>query len=137
MHKKTTAWKNSIRGAVVQQNKAWKAINSTIPQTTKYPLSAMTLKKKECTHVMQPIVKFGLTKSGISSTLHTAVKYGTRSLRVIGLFDPFVIQRSGQIAFLVEHYWKSTPYIPLLRAKLSTLQLKAGIGGHILEKDYT
>ena len=42
----------------------------------KYPIPAMTLNEKECKHIMQPIVKFGLAKAGIRSTLHTAVIYG-------------------------------------------------------------
>ena len=83
---------------------------------------------------MKPIVKFGLTKSGISSTLHTSVRYGPLLLRGIRLFDPFLIQVTCIIAFLVEHYWNSTPFSPLLRANLATLKLEAGIGGHILEK---
>ena len=96
----------------------------------------MTLNEKEYKHIMKPIVKFGLTKAVISSTLHKAVRYGTRSLGGIGLFDPFFIQGAGQIYFLMEHYCKSTLYIPLLQANLSTLQLEAGRGGGILENDY-
>ena len=53
---------------------------------------------------MQPIVKFGLTNAGISSTLHIAVRYGPRCLGDIGIFDPFVIQGTDQIAFIIEHY---------------------------------
>ena len=101
MHKRATTWATSIRVGCVQQNEAWKSFNSTIPQRMKYPLSAMTLKKKECTHVMQPFVKFGFNKAGVSSTLHTAVKYGPRSLGGIGIFDPFLIQGTGRIAFLI------------------------------------
>ena len=37
MHKKATAWETSISADVVKQNKAWKALNSTIPQTMKHP----------------------------------------------------------------------------------------------------
>ena len=40
----------------------------------KYTLSAMTLNEKECKNIMQPIVKFGLTKEGISINLHTEVR---------------------------------------------------------------
>ena len=83
---------------------------------------------------MQPIVKFGLTKSGMSSTLHKVARYGPRSLGGIGLFDPFVTQGAGQIAFLVEHYWKLTPSRPLLWANLSRIKIEAGRGGSILLK---
>ena len=81
MHTKSTAQKTSIRVEGVQQNEAWKSLNSTIPKTMKYPLSDIKLNGKECKHIMKPIVKFGLTKSGISSTLHTAVRYGPGLLK--------------------------------------------------------
>ena len=75
---------------------------------------------------MQLIVNCGITKARISSTLHTAVRYRLLSLVGIGLFDPILIQSAGQIDFLIEHFWKPTPYSPLIRANLSTLQLEAG-----------
>ena len=80
MHKNPTSWAISIIVGGVQQNKSWKALKSATLQTMKYPLSDMTLNKKECKHIIQPIVNFGLTKAGISSTLHTVVRYGPRSL---------------------------------------------------------
>ena len=46
MHKKATTWATSIIVGGVQQNESWKSLNSTIPQTMKYPLSAMTINKK-------------------------------------------------------------------------------------------
>ena len=76
--------------------------------------------------------KFGPTKAGISSTLHTAVRYRPRSLGGIRLFDPFVIQVSGRISFLIEYYWKSDPSSPLLWDDLSTLHLEAGVVERIL-----
>ena len=39
MHKKETSWATFIKVGCVQQNESWKALNSTIPQTMKYPLS--------------------------------------------------------------------------------------------------
>ena len=74
---------------------------------------------------MQPIVQFGLTKAIIISTLHEAVRYFLQSLGGIIIFDPILIQGAGQIAFLIKHFWKQTPSIPLLCAKLFTLQLEA------------
>ena len=46
MHKKATTWETSIISGGVQQNEAWKGLNSEIPQTMKYPLPAMTLNKE-------------------------------------------------------------------------------------------
>ena len=72
---------------------------------------------------MQPIVTFEITKADINITLHTAVRYGPHSLGGIGIFDPFLIQITSRISFLIKHYWKSTPSIPLLWDNMSTLQL--------------
>ena len=46
MQKKAILWATSIRVRGVQQNDLWKALNSTITQTMKYPLSDMALKEK-------------------------------------------------------------------------------------------
>ena len=54
----------------------------------------MTLNEAECKHILQLIVKFGLTKAGIISNLHTVVRYGPRYLGGIRIFDPSVIQGS-------------------------------------------
>ena len=85
---------------------------------------------------MQPIEKFGLTKVVICMTLHTAFRYGPRSLGCIGIFDPFAIQGTNRIAFFIEQYWKSTPSRPLIWANLSTIQLEVGRGEIISEKNY-
>ena len=85
---------------------------------------------------MQPIVKIGLTKGGISCILHTELRYGPRSLGCIGLSDPFMIQGTGRIVFLIKQYWNSTTSRPLLWSNLSTIQLEAGRGGTILENNY-
>ena len=54
----------------------------------KYSLYAITLNENECKNIMQPILKFGLTKAAISSTFHTVVRYGPWSLEGVGTFDP-------------------------------------------------
>ena len=124
MHKKAIPWETSVRLGGIQQNKAWKALNSTILHTMKYSLSAITLNEKECKHIMQHIINFWLTKDGISSSLHTVFRYGPRSLEGIVLFDPFVIQVTGWVALLIKNYWKSTPSSPFFWYNLSTLQLE-------------
>ena len=53
--------------------------------------------------------KFGLTKAGISITLHTAIRYGPLYIGGIGFFDTFLIQGIAIIAVLIKHYWKSNP----------------------------
>ena len=82
----------------------------------------MKLDKEEFKHIMQPIVKFGLTKAGIISTLHIAVRYGPQYLGSIGIFYLFLIQGAGQISFLFDHYWQLTTYNPLFWTNLSNIQ---------------
>ena len=102
----------------------------------KYDLPHMTLNEKYYKHIMRPIVNFGLAMVSISSTFHTAVGYGPRSIGSIGLSVPILIQGAGQIAFLVKHHCKPTTYIPLLHANLSIIQHESVWGGRILEVNY-
>ena len=97
----------------------------------------MTINKEECKHIIPPIVKFGITKDGISSNLHTSVRYFPRYLWCIKFFDPLMIQGAEQIAFLIEQYLKFNPSRLLVWANLSTLKLESGRGGILLENDYT
>ena len=48
----------------------------------------MTLNDKEFKHIMQPIVKFGLAKAGISSTLHTEADMGLVLLEALEFLTP-------------------------------------------------
>ena len=84
---------------------------------------------------MQPTVKFGLTKAGIVSTIHTVVRYGPCSLGGIGIFDPIRIQGASQIDFLIEHCHKFNPSILLLRANVSNLHLEMVQVGSILNNE--
>ena len=83
---------------------------------------------------MLTIVKLGLTKAVISSTFQTNVRYGLLYLDNIGLFLYILIQVTGRIAFLIEHFWKLTLSCPILRANLYIIQLELGRRGRILEE---
>ena len=61
MHKKETTWSTSIRAGSVQQNKARKSLKYTMNETMKYFWPPMELNGKECKHIMQPIIKLGLS----------------------------------------------------------------------------
>ena len=65
-----------------------------------------------------------------------AVRYGPRYPCGIGIFDLVVIQGSVRTDFLIKCCWEPTPYSPFLHAKLFTIQLEAGWGGHIWEDKY-
>ena len=99
MHKKSTAWATSIQAGGVQQNESWKSLNSTIPQTIKYPLPSITLNDKYFKHIMQPIVKFGITKAGISSTFHIAVRYGPNILEALVYLTPLLFKEQDEYPF--------------------------------------
>ena len=71
------------------------------------PLISYDIKRENIKKIMQSIVKFGITKAGISSTLYTEVRYGNHSLGGIRIFDPFVIQGTYRIDFLIKHNLKS------------------------------
>ena len=46
MHKNATTWATSIKSGSVRHNKAWKALNFTVPQVMKYYLPSMIINEK-------------------------------------------------------------------------------------------
>ena len=97
----------------------------------------MKLNEKKCKHIMQHIVKFGLTKASISSNLYTAVKYGIRSLVGIGPFDLFVIQGTFRIYFLIKKILKVNSIYPTtLGQPIHSLNGSGDRRAHIRKKLY-
>ena len=73
---KSLTWATSIWAGGIQNYEALHSLEYTIPQTLKYNLIETTLLRKECQETTAIIVEYSLPQDGLSSTIHTAVRYG-------------------------------------------------------------
>lgn len=96
-----------------------------------YPLPALTLTEKECTHIMAPAIHTTLTKACISSCISSIVRHApTQSL---GLEVPnlYMAMGTARTSLLVEHCWQKTPTGQLLQIAIKNLVLDIGLFGYI------
>ena len=73
---KALTWATYILAGEIQKYEEWHSLKLNIPQTLKYNLTETTVLHKECQDITATIVKYSLPRSGLSSTIHTAVRYG-------------------------------------------------------------
>ena len=95
MRTKSLTWETSIRSGGIQKDKSRNSLKSNIPQPLKYILTGMTLTHKQFQVITATIVKYGVAQSGLSSTIHMAVRYGPSSLGGIELMDLFLQYGAG------------------------------------------
>ena len=60
MKNKATSWVDSIQTGHLPVQEAWKCLSSTIIKKLEYPLTALTLSKKECDKLIRIIKDIGL-----------------------------------------------------------------------------
>jgi hypothetical protein len=64
-------WAAHIKASNLRQIDAWMAVRSVIWNTLDYPLTCITLTKKQCKQIMQPAMSAGLSKSHICRSFPT------------------------------------------------------------------
>ena len=136
LRKTTSRWASCIRTGHASAREAWVAINTTITKTVQYCLPATTLTQKDCDFIMAPIFGKAFPKAGLPGNLPKAVRYGTIDSGGVGIQDPFLLQGSHRVSYLVHHLWKQTPTGNLLRLSLEKLQVEAGYTSDFFARPY-
>ena len=62
-------WADSIRTGCLPRHLAWQSMTTTILKSIQYPLPATTLSHVECQLIMKPLLKVGLSATGVMSTI--------------------------------------------------------------------
>ena len=106
LQKTTSRWASYIRTGHASTREAWVAINTTIMKTVQYCLPATTLTQKDCDFIMAPIFGKAFLKAGLPGNLPKAVWYGKIDSGGVGIQDPFLLQGSHHVSYLVNHLWK-------------------------------
>jgi hypothetical protein len=76
LHSIAEKWSADIHAAGhLQCHKAWYALTATIMHTLEYPLLALTLMARDCTHIMAPILFSGLLVLGICRNFPRDITY--------------------------------------------------------------
>jgi hypothetical protein len=89
LRKKADEFADSMRTGCLSKNDAWCALAATIMKTMECPMAAITLPESNWEHIMVPILKAGLPRSGIDRSFPRDVLHGPSSLQGMGLLHPW------------------------------------------------
>ena len=77
-------WADNIRAAHLPKHLVRQSMLTTIMKTLEYPLAVTCFTKKQCETLMKPILKAGLSRSGVINTLPRELVYGPISRQGLG-----------------------------------------------------
>ena len=136
LRKKANTWAAYIQTGHINRTDAWQALDSTIIKTIQHPIPALCLTKKECNHIMDPIIKASLPKSSIARTYPHKVLYGPKEEGGLDQTNLYTKQGTTKIALLAEHLALTTMTGDLLRCSIEAAKVEIGVGGNLFELDF-
>ena len=93
----------------VTKKEAATALQCIIAASLQYPLPTLCLSQAQCTHIMAPLVQFGLPQCGLSRSTPTAIRDAPTDIGGGGLLNVFHWQGGARINALMKHSWRSSP----------------------------
>ena len=131
------SWHDKIRTGHLPRHLAWQSLTTQIMPQLEYPLPATTFTRQQCKEIISPVLKAGLSSSGIVRTISPAIVYGPLKYQGLGIHDLYVTQGTAHLEKLINHaYSIRDPTGQLLRASAQHLLLELGTGQQLFEHDY-
>ena len=124
-------WGARIRLGNPSKEEAWQALHNTITAKLKYSLPACTLSEKECTSILFPAIKAALTKSGVSSSIPTAIRDCPTESGGIGVLSLYHWQGTSRTTMLLDHLHRKSTRGMLLLQCVEDITLEAGLYGSL------
>ena len=133
---KAQLWSDLVHKGHLTAADVMLAMDTTITQTLKYSLPALTLTEKECKSIMAPVLTVALPFSQISRNFPRSVVYGPKALMGLGKSNMFIRQGATHIGLLQKFLNTDTITGELLRATIEGTKLHIGIGKNLFSLDF-
>ena len=112
------------------------AINTTIMRLLSYPLPAITITEKECTHIMTPILASVLGNIKTIQTIKCDVIYGPIHLQGMGFKNIYTLLGAIHLTLMTQFYGPDTGLGRLLQTSLECTSMELGLHQLPFHYDY-
>ena len=133
---KAKEWAEQIRVGHLGREESWRALKTTIMKSIEYPLLSSTFSDKDLRDIMRPVLKQGLSQSGIANTFPRAVVYSSQTFLGLGLKDPYTTQTIKHLGAIVTYMESACITGQLLRQNWELMQLEIGVAQPMQEISY-
>lgn len=121
-------WGDAIHAGWLPRRLAWKALNSHIWPSLKYPLPATTFTKKEGESILRHYYQSALPAMGTCANFPRDMLFAPISFQGMGMPHPYVEQGIETLRYFLIHADAATLSGDLYRNSLEQLQLEIGVG---------
>ena len=137
MRDKVQDWADKIRTGHLPRHLTWQSLVTTILKSIQYPLPATTLSKEQCKKIMAPILRDGLSCSGIVRTIPRALVYGPKKYQGIGMSDLYTFQQVDHIE-RIQKFCNAKDHLTgqLIRHTVEVTKLEIGSNGPVFGHNY-
>jgi hypothetical protein len=101
-----------------------------------YPMAATTIKEQEWNHIMIPILKAGLPRSGIERNFPRDILYGPKSLQGFGIRHPWYHQEIVHLLVCFKQTTISGITGGQISASTEQMRLEVGLSGWFTDHDF-
>jgi hypothetical protein len=133
---KAEEWSKYINSGHLNRKDAGLATESTIMKSLLYPLVALTLTEKECSHIIAPVLDADLQSSAVCKNFPRAATYEPKVEGGLQLPNLIVQQGLSQIAFLSDNLGKTNMSGELLCTSIESSKVEIGIGRNLFSLDF-
>jgi hypothetical protein len=134
---KARKWADGLRSHRIRRDDAWYCVNTSILRTIEYPLVALTLSRKQCAHIMAPILQELLASVRVQRNLARVLVYGPNRYECLGINDPWAIKLILHLQCILRHCSRGTVTSMWLHATMEDLTLELGSATPFWQLDYT
>ena len=130
-------WADNIRVAHLPRHLVRQSMLTTIMKTLEYPLAVTCFTRRQCEKLLQPILKAGLSASGVMNTLPWKVVHGPQSRQGLGykcLYTEQGIQHAARIQRFTQDAKNMTGQ--LLMGNMQEMKLCLGLNGAVMDHSF-
>jgi hypothetical protein len=133
---KAEEFADSLQTGFLKKNDVWYALTSTILKTMEYPMAVTTMKEQEWNHILVPILKAGLLRSGIERNFPRDILFGPKCLQGFGILHPWYHQEIMHLLVCLKQTTIGGITGHQISASMEQMRLEAGLPGWFTDHNF-
>jgi hypothetical protein len=134
--RKADDFAESMWTGCLSKNDAWFALTAAIMKTLEHPMATTTLSEKEWEHILVPILRAGLPRSGIDRSFPRDIFFSPKCLQGMGILHPWHDQEITHLLVCLKQTLLGGITGRQISSSLEQLCLEVGLPGWLTDHNF-
>jgi hypothetical protein len=130
-------WADCVRTGHLPRRLAWQSMTTAIMKTLENPLAVSTLTEQQCSDIMKPLLKVGLSHSGIPNSFPRALVHAPVKVQGLNINHLYLNQNVQHIQKILKYCRSATMTGQLIRCSVEQHKVELGLPGPFFCQDYS